>query len=169
MRAILLIGSNLGDKAGYMAEARERLRGLGREIAASRLYSSRPFGGLDQGDFLNAAISFETDLPPEPLLAEVKAVEREIGRTPSKRWGPREIDIDIALLGDVVFDSDELNIPHSGLLERDFFIVPIIEILPETMDPRTGKRLTEALSEMPEESKTIISIYRDERWQNQTI
>lgn len=164
MTAIVIMGSNVGDRVGYLIEAREYLWRLGAVEAKSGLYSSKPFGETNQPEFLNTALAVETELDPAELLDGLKEIEREIGRTETYRWGPREIDLDIALYEDWIFCSEGLSIPHLGLLDRDFFLAPILEIMPEAVDPNSGMRLEEALSMLPKDKRTIISEYWDERW-----
>jgi len=127
-RAGIGIGSNLGDSAGNVRNAIDALSELGAVAARSRLYRTKPWGRGDQPDFCNAAAVIETDLSPRELLTRLKALEQRLGRTPSERWGPRIIDLDILFFGDVRLDEPGLQIPHPRLLERAFALVPLAEI-----------------------------------------
>jgi 2-amino-4-hydroxy-6-hydroxymethyldihydropteridine diphosphokinase len=129
-RAQIGIGANLGDAAATVRFAVERLAELGRVCSASSLYRSRAWGVTDQPDFINAAATLETELAPYALLAELKRLEAEIGRVPTFRWGPRSIDLDILDYDGVRLDAPELTIPHAGLRERAFALVPLAEIAP---------------------------------------
>jgi 2-amino-4-hydroxy-6-hydroxymethyldihydropteridine diphosphokinase len=126
------LGSNMGDKAGNIARALELLeeRGIIRLSAVSSIYRTAPWGYVEQDFFANACAVGETRLPPLELLAATNAVETEMGRKPSVRWGPRLIDIDILFHGDASFAHDELNLPHRSLFERAFVLVPLAEIAP---------------------------------------
>ncbi len=108
----------------------------------SSLYRSAPWGGIDQPDFFNAAVEIETLLGARELLDTVKRIERELGRIPTYRWGPRVIDIDILLYGRESIDEPDLVIPHPYLLERPFAYLPLLEIAPEASWP-TGQCVRE--------------------------
>jgi 2-amino-4-hydroxy-6-hydroxymethyldihydropteridine diphosphokinase len=130
VRALLGLGANLGDPAATLREAKERLGMLGRVSAVSSLYRTPPWGLADQPPFVNAALALETALEPRELLAALKDLERELGRTPTFRWGPRAIDLDILAYDGVRLEEPELTIPHARLAERAFALVPLAEIAP---------------------------------------
>jgi len=129
------LGTNLGEREQNMATALARLQERLCLVAVSSLYETAPWGVTDQPPFLNAAIAAETDLSPTELLAFAKGMEREMGRQPSGRWGPRLIDIDILLYGDLVLQTPDLVIPHPRLAERAFVLVPLAEIAPDVIHP----------------------------------
>jgi 2-amino-4-hydroxy-6-hydroxymethyldihydropteridine diphosphokinase len=130
------LGSNLGDRRRNLERAVEHLdRTSGLRVArVSTFRETAPYGVQDQPDFLNGVVELETELDPPALLAAVKAIEVEIGRTPTYRWGPRLIDIDILLYDRLRWDSPELTIPHPGLLERSFVTEPLGELAPERLE-----------------------------------
>lgn len=130
MRALLGLGANLGDPVATLLEAKARLGEIGRVTAASSLYRTPPWGFADQPPFVNAALALETALDPDALLVALKALERELGRVASVRWGPRAIDVDILDYDGVRRSDPELTIPHARLLERAFALVPLAEIEP---------------------------------------
>lgn len=130
-------GSNLGDKPANIrrAVALVEERGIARLDAVSRLYRTPPWGDVDQGDFANACALGWTRLSPYELLAAVKMIEADMGRTPTRRWGPRLIDVDILFLGDHTMDDPELTLPHKELFSRAFVLKPLAEIGPDlTLD-----------------------------------
>jgi 2-amino-4-hydroxy-6-hydroxymethyldihydropteridine diphosphokinase len=134
----LSLGSNVGDREANMREAVAALGEHGVEVeAVSSLYETEPVGEiLDQPDFLNAAARISTPLEPEDLLDVCKAIEAEEGRMfAGPRHGPRPIDIDVLLLGDLEYESDRLTIPHGDLKQRRFVIVPLLELDPELTLP----------------------------------
>ncbi|MYZ49240.1 2-amino-4-hydroxy-6-hydroxymethyldihydropteridine diphosphokinase [Propylenella binzhouense] len=133
IRAVLGLGANLGDRMANIAAALERLSALARVrmIGISALYESPPWGVTDQPAFLNAAALVETDLDPHALLDAVLAVEKGMGRTRAERWGPRTIDIDILLYGEIEIAEDGLQIPHARLTERAFALAPLVDLCPE--------------------------------------
>jgi 2-amino-4-hydroxy-6-hydroxymethyldihydropteridine diphosphokinase len=119
----LALGSNLGDRAGYLEAARAALPKAGITVVkASRVAETEPVGVRDQPRFLNQVLEVETSLEPRPLLDAVKNVERQLGRTASERWGPREIDIDILTYGGRTVDEVGLHIPHAELQNRPFLL-----------------------------------------------
>jgi 2-amino-4-hydroxy-6-hydroxymethyldihydropteridine diphosphokinase len=127
------LGSNIGDKPGNIARALALLeeRGIIRLSAVSSIYRTAPWGYVEQDFFANACAVGETRLPPLELLAATNAVETEMGRKPSRRWGPRLIDIDILFHGDSSFAHAQLSLPHKGLFERAFVLIPLAEIAPD--------------------------------------
>lgn len=151
-RVFLGLGSNKGDRLRFLREAFAALASIrGVEVSAwSAVYETSPYGFKDQGDFLNAVVEIATDLPPAVLHAEISMVESIVGRTPSIRWGPREIDIDILLYGAMIMETDSLVIPHPGLAGRRFVLGPLAEIAPGVTDPRTGKPVKTLLETCPD-------------------
>ena len=143
MRGYLGLGSNLGDRLANLRAARDALARRGVVVvASSSVYETEPRGEvLDQPDFLNACLAIETDLGPDELLAVCKDLERSLGRGPGGvRHGPRPVDVDVLLLGDVEVRSQELTVPHPGVLERRFVLEPLLELDPELALP-DGTRL----------------------------
>jgi 2-amino-4-hydroxy-6-hydroxymethyldihydropteridine diphosphokinase len=126
------LGSNIGDKPKNIRHALSLLeeRGILRFTAVSSIYRTAPWGYKHQEFFANACALGETRLPPLELLTAVNAVEKDMGRQPSIRWGPRLIDIDILFYGSDAFESSKLSLPHKSLFERAFVLVPLAEIAP---------------------------------------
>jgi 2-amino-4-hydroxy-6-hydroxymethyldihydropteridine diphosphokinase len=154
VRGFLGLGSNEGDRAGALRAARDELARRGVTVAAaSSIYETAPQGEiLDQPDFLNACLAIDTELAPEQLLDACKDVERRLGREPGgPRHGPRPIDVDVLLLGDVVYRSDRLTLPHPEVTARRFVLEPLLELDPGLALPdgtRLDSRL-EALLDQP--------------------
>jgi 2-amino-4-hydroxy-6-hydroxymethyldihydropteridine diphosphokinase len=148
LRGYLGLGSNVGDREGALREARRALVRHGVIVlAASSTYETAPQGEVtDQADFLNACLRVRTGLGPEELLDVCKAVEDELGRKPGgPRHGPRPIDVDVLLLGDLEHRSDRLTIPHPELRSRRFVIEPLLEFDPKLQLP-DGEFLRERLA-----------------------
>jgi 2-amino-4-hydroxy-6-hydroxymethyldihydropteridine diphosphokinase len=119
----LALGSNLGDRAGYLQAARAALPEAGiLVVRASRVDETEPIGIRDQPQFLNQVLEVETSLEPRPMLDTLKRIEHELGRTAGERWGPREIDIDILRYDGRVVDEPGLHIPHVELQNRPFLL-----------------------------------------------
>ena len=140
----LALGSNVGDRKRHLQCALRALEKKGaRIVLKSDLYSSKPYGYEDQDDFYNMAVGVLTSLPPFSLLQTLKEVERECGRNPTFRWGPREIDIDIIFFGNLVLSDVELTVPHPDFRERDFVLRPLMDIGRMIVDPLTEKTVEE--------------------------
>lgn len=144
------LGSNLGDRAGLIGRATACLAAGGDVVLrkVSGFHVTKPWGRLDQPDFVNAVAEVETHGGPRDLLDATQAVERALGRIDRGKWGPREIDIDILLFGDEVVEDGDLLIPHPMLCERAFVLVPLLEIAPDLVHPKTGIRIAAYLREI---------------------
>jgi 2-amino-4-hydroxy-6-hydroxymethyldihydropteridine diphosphokinase len=146
------LGSNVGDRRGNLQAAVDALPARGVAVlASSATYDTDPVGlVLDQPAFLNACIRIETDLEPEALLDACKAVEADLGRDleGAIRHGPRPIDVDLLLLGDVEHRSERLSLPHEQVTARRFVLIPLLELDFELRTP-AGTRLADCLAAMP--------------------
>jgi len=141
------LGSNIGERRDHLLAAVAALPAHGVSVvASSSTYETEPVGlVLDQPDFLNACVRVETELDPEPLLDACKAVEREVGRAAGGvRHGPRIIDVDLLLLGDLEYRSERLALPHREVTSRRFVLVPLLELAPDLVLP-DGTALAAAL------------------------
>lgn len=133
--AYLSLGANLGNREETLREAVRWLATADgvKTLAVSSLYETEPWGKKDQPSFLNIAVSLQTTLSPEELLALTQAVETELGRVRHERWGPRTIDVDILHIEGVERNSPTLTLPHPYMTERAFVLVPLAEIAPMLM------------------------------------
>jgi 2-amino-4-hydroxy-6-hydroxymethyldihydropteridine diphosphokinase len=135
------VGSNLDEPARQVALALGALERLPdtRRIAVSPLYRTRPFGDVVQPAFVNAVAGLLTQRTPEELLADLRALEVELGRTPPReRWGPRVIDLDLLVVGRETRRTDMLTLPHAGIAERDFVLYPLADVAPDLEVPGLG-------------------------------
>jgi len=127
-KSYIAIGSNIGDPIANVRRAIETLSKSYKLCSVSSLYLTKPWGYLDQPDFINAVVLIETDLLPHQLLKELQTIEKDMGRERLIHWGPRTIDLDILTYDDLKIDEPDLQIPHRHMLERAFVLAPLSEI-----------------------------------------
>ena len=130
MRAFLGLGSNLGDRWQYLRDAVSSLAGV---VAVSPVYETEPVGGPAQGPYLNVVVELATELTPRQLLGVCHRLESAAGRVRGDRWGPRTLDVDILLVGDLVVDEPDLKVPHPLMRARRFVLQPLSDIAPEVL------------------------------------
>lgn len=153
------LGSNLGDSRQIFLHAIEQLNQHGRVDAVSALYASKPLGPQDQPDFLNAAVRLITSLSADTLLGVLQAVEQDAGRVKKRHWGERTLDLDILFYGDEQIQTPHLTVPHVGILERAFVVLPLLDLDP---DLTVGAI---ALKDAPvAKPSTDIVLLQDKRW-----
>ena len=131
-RAYLGIGSNLGERLGYLQLAVDQLAAADgvTVVGVSPVYETAPVGGPEQPDYLNAVVGVDTALTAHELLGVAQAVESEAERVRTVRWGPRTLDVDVLLVGDERIDTPDLMVPHPRLAERAFVVVPLADLDP---------------------------------------
>jgi len=137
------LGSNLSEPITQVNAAIEAIKNIAQSQVTkiSSLYLSKPMGPQDQDDYINAVLSLETNLEPLALLDTLQALENKAGRIrKDNRWGARILDLDILLFGNEIISTERLTIPHYGLHEREFVLLPLAEISPELMLP-TGESI----------------------------
>ncbi|MGB7598679.1 MAG: 2-amino-4-hydroxy-6-hydroxymethyldihydropteridine diphosphokinase [Candidatus Sulfotelmatobacter sp.] len=148
--AYLSLGSNIGNREAHLREAVRQLQGVGRATGVSSFYETEPVEFTEQAWFLNCAVGLETALTPQELMSAILGIEKVMGRQRIQKKGPRLIDIDILLFGNVVLNSAEVTIPHPAMTERRFVLEPLAEIAPEVRHPvlnETIRELRDALLE----------------------
>jgi 2-amino-4-hydroxy-6-hydroxymethyldihydropteridine diphosphokinase len=140
--AYIGLGSNLDDPVAQVQRAFDLLRDLPNTQLTGRssLYESAPFGPVEQPNFINAVASIATELNPADLLAQLQNIQRNQGRTAGGiRWGPRVLDLDLLLYGDVVIETTDLTVPHAGIAMRNFVLLPLRELSPDLFIPKLGR------------------------------
>lgn len=153
------LGSNLGDSRQILLEAVQKLATLG-SVKTSRLYQSPPMGPQDQPNYLNAVAQLETELAPLVLLDELQRFEQESGRVRLRRWGERTLDLDLLVYGQEHIQNERLTVPHAGLFERDFVVIPLLD-LDENIQIKAQR-----LKDLPVVQHPSLSILDDETWSN---
>jgi 2-amino-4-hydroxy-6-hydroxymethyldihydropteridine diphosphokinase len=136
VRAFLGLGSNLGDRRQYL---RDGVAGLPDVVAVSPVYETDPVGGPEgQDPYLNLVVELETEKSPRELLGAAQAAEAAALRVRRERWGPRTLDVDVLLVGDLVVDEPDLVVPHPRLWQRAFVLVPLADLAPDLVGERIG-------------------------------
>lgn len=144
--AYLLIGGNLGDRAAYLQEAVKHIEArCGSITSRSSIYETAAWGNTNQPTFYNQALQLITTLTPASLLEQLLAIELEMGRVRTQKYGPRTIDLDILMIDDKVLDSQTLTLPHPQLHNRRFALLPLTEIAPLLKHPVFDQTVSELL------------------------
>jgi pantoate--beta-alanine ligase len=138
MKAVISLGSNLGNPDRNLADAIDQLRLIGEQIVISDFIKTVPVGGPPQDDYLNAVVILQTELTPEDLLGQLQAIEARAGRTREVRWGARTLDLDLIIYGDLVLKTAALEIPHPRAHQRNFVLKPWLQIDPSGHIPGKG-------------------------------
>ena len=123
------LGSNLGDSKVILTEAVHKLASLG-DVKISKLYQSPPMGPQDQPNYLNAVVQLSTNLAPLALLDELQRFEQESGRVRLRHWGERTLDLDLLIYAEEKIQHERLTVPHVGVMERDFVLIPLLDLDP---------------------------------------
>ena len=136
-KVYIALGSNLANPQAQLTAALQALNALAdsRLTAVSSFYQSKPLGPQDQPDYVNAVACLETSLAPLALLDELQRIEHEQGRVRLRRWGERTLDLDILLYADHIIQSERLTVPHYDMHQREFVIIPLVEIAPHLVLP----------------------------------
>jgi 2-amino-4-hydroxy-6-hydroxymethyldihydropteridine diphosphokinase len=155
--AYIALGTNKGDREDNLKKAVEVITSDSHcnILDKSSVYETSPFGNIKQDNFLNAVISIRTDYWLKELFHFLKNTEVNLGRSKTEKWGPREIDLDLLFFGKMIYSDFELNIPHSGIMSRDFVLVPFIEIAPDFIIPEKEIKISQI--DLDNIEKNIIS------------
>ncbi|MEK6566696.1 MAG: 2-amino-4-hydroxy-6-hydroxymethyldihydropteridine diphosphokinase [Bacteroidota bacterium] len=143
------LGSNVGDRFGYLDSAVKELNELSstKVVGMSSVYQTEPYGNKDQPEFLNMAVELESSMDAGELFSRLKSIEAKLGRHSTERWGPREIDLDLLYFGRQVVNQKNLQVPHPVIGHRRFVLVPLNEIAHFFIDPVRRKNISELLAE----------------------
>lgn len=163
-RCLVALGSNLGDRLENLRVGMAELASTDGIVvdAVSKLYETAPVGGPDdQGPYLNAALVATTTLGADELLTNLHRIEALRERERTIRWGPRTLDLDLLIYGDLVSDTPLLQVPHPRQHERRFVLVPVCDVAPELVHPLLGRTMRELLAELPMEHGDLTAIADD--------
>ncbi|WP_287434979.1 2-amino-4-hydroxy-6-hydroxymethyldihydropteridine diphosphokinase [Thermomicrobium sp.] len=152
------LGSNLGDRRKLLRDAVRRLDAVGERLSVSSLYETEPVGFREQPWFLNAVVLLETNSDPLSLMQVLSALERRAGRERSFPNAPRTLDLDLLLYGEDVIETPQLVVPHPRMHDRAFVLVPLAEVAPNLVHPRSGKTIRELLDRLEDWSSGIRRI-----------
>jgi 2-amino-4-hydroxy-6-hydroxymethyldihydropteridine diphosphokinase len=165
------LGSNLGNRLLNLRTALRRLEEItsGADenggILTSDVFEAEPWGVTDQPFFLNACLIMSWTLPPEDLLAHLKKIESDMGRTATRRWGERNIDIDILFMDSIIYDSPTLHIPHMDMLLRAFVLIPLAQVAPGWVHPLVKRTVSDIASDFQDcELTRVCSLQRPGMW-----
>lgn len=144
----IAIGSNIGEREYYINKSIEMINlTVGKVHKIARFIETEPYGYEKQGKFINTVICITTKLSPKTLLKRLNYIEEKLGRVRDIRWGPRTIDLDIIFYDNLIIDEEELHIPHIDFMNRDFVLLPLVELNKNKLNPRNGKTVYEILCE----------------------
>ncbi len=142
-KVLIAFGGNIGNVKNNFEIAFQNIKQFGNIIKISKYYTTKPVGNINQPDFTNGALYFETQLSPQQLLEKFLEIEKQAGRTRVQKNEPRTLDLDIIFYDDKIIDEPNLKIPHPRVYERKFVLEPLNEIAPNFICPKTHKQISE--------------------------
>jgi len=170
--ALVALGSNLGDRLMHIRHAVERLAAhpAVRLLRCSRVIETPPMGPQDQGPYLNAVVAFDTNARPDELLALCRQIEKVGRRQRTDHWGPRTIDLDLVDVGGRICDTPELRLPHPGVGQRAFVLIPLSDVAPAWRHPETGEPLGEMIAKIGRREREQMRVVAGPgQWCSETV
>jgi len=156
-KVFIALGSNLGDRAENLKKAIHAIElKLGTVVRQSSVYETKPWGNIDQPDFFNQVILIHSNQSPEDCLLILSTIEKQMGRTRTEKWGARIIDLDLLYVDDAIIHTKKLSLPHPGIAQRRFVLVPLVEIAPDFVHPQLKKNQRQLLTECTDLLEVIL-------------
>lgn len=155
-QVVLMIGGNLGDREQLLKEALLGLAEIGKIEMLSSIYETEAWGQASEAGYLNQAVVLRTDRSPIEFLRSVQQIENRLGRVRKEKWGDRTMDIDMIYVDDMVYHDQDLTLPHPRMAERNFVLVPLVEILPDYIHPIFGVSNRDLLRRCKDEKKVVV-------------
>lgn len=153
-KLVLSIGSNLGNRYAYIQQAILAIHEAFDTVSAvAQYYETPPWGDTNQSRFINTALLLETDLKPSDCILLLQGIESALGRTRTRKWGPRAIDIDLIFYGDEQINNENLIVPHPHMQHRAFVLAPLCDIIPTYTHPTLGSSMAELLEVLDDDTK----------------
>ena len=154
----LSAGSNIGDRKAHLVTAQHKLNNqIGKVIRQSNIYETEAWGNENQRGFFNQVLCLETDLAPQDVLSKINTIEQEMGRVREDKWAARTIDIDILFYDYLIYKGENLTIPHPHLQDRNFILVPFLEIAPEYLHPKLNQTIRELYFSCSDRLKVFLN------------
>ncbi len=150
-KVFIALGSNLGDRVENLKKAIQAIElTIGVTLRQSSVFETKPWGKIDQPDFLNQVILVTSNKSPQECLHLLASIEEQMGRKRNEKWGARIIDLDLLYVDDAIVQSEKLSLPHPGIPKRRFVLVPLVEISPDFVHPQLQKTQRQLLAECPD-------------------
>lgn len=157
MTAFLSLGGNLGNTREIFEQTYPMIeKKIGHILQKSSLYQTAAWGMTEQADFLNQVIEVDTQLDPEAILTQLLAIEQVFGRVREVKWGPRNIDLDLLLVGDTQVNTSQLQVPHPRMQDRKFILIPLAEIASDIVHPVLGQPINVLLAQTADTSTVTL-------------
>ena len=143
------LGSNVGDRIGFIRQAVNKIKSDNKNFVEvySSIYESKPYGIHNQENFLNAVIKVKTEYSLKQFFNYIKQIETNLGRKPTGKWEPREIDIDILFFNDMIYSANFLTVPHPEIIYRDFVTIPLLEVDPDFVHPVFKEKIRDLIDQ----------------------
>ena len=162
-KLVLSLGSNLGNRYAYLLRAIQKIeKYFNSKSVVAHFYETPPWGNENQSRFINTAIYLHTDISIDQCLKKVQAIEKEIGRLKTEKWGPRMIDIDILFYEYDVLETDIITVPHQHLHQRAFVLKPLQDILPNFIHPLKNKTIIQLIKDIDDNTLLFLKTIGNE-------
>jgi 2-amino-4-hydroxy-6-hydroxymethyldihydropteridine diphosphokinase len=159
-KVFLGLGSNVGERFGYLQKAYDEISLRSKIISSSAIYETEPMGKMKQQNFFNAVIEIETNETLDELFSFIKLLEKKIGRRARGKWESREIDIDMLLFGNEIIETERLTVPHKEMHKRKFVLIPFVEIAPNIIHTKLQQSMASVLKDCTDNHSVTKTHYQ---------